>query len=432
MNIRCVGVQYMRTNPERFIASIAGDSWARYLADMSQQGTWAEALVIQAVADAFHLTINIVESNERFAPHTVISSAAIPGHEPTVINIGHVDKLHYVSTIPYNEEMVETNLSCGNQYAQVIGSETVANTLSQEDRVRAQKREWIRKKRANKEFRDKENKAKQNKRSANIEKIRESQRQTFKKQKESNPTHVRDLNRKAFLKTKEKNLEHVRELKRQSFVRRNENNPDHIKELNKNAQKRKRFQSTQLHTNDLELLQPAKKKQNCTVADETHEMKMANVIQSFPDSIKCGPEYICTCCDQLWYRSSVRKCDANKYTKCTKHLLDSCITGKTSVDKTEWVCSTCHSNLSDGKLPVCSKANKMGFPVKPECLNLTCLEERLISPRIPFMQIHELPRGGQLSIHGNVVNVPADVNSIVNTLPRPINESQTIPIKLKR
>ena len=152
MNIRCVGVQYMRTNPERFIESIAGDSWARYLADMSQQGTWAEALVIQAVADAFHLTINIVESNERFAPHTVISPAAIPGHEPTVINIGHVDELHYVSTIPYNEEMVETNLSCGNQYAQVIGSETVANTLSQEDRIRAQKREWIRKKRANKEF----------------------------------------------------------------------------------------------------------------------------------------------------------------------------------------------------------------------------------------------------------------------------------------
>ena len=115
-----------------------------------------------------------------------------------------------------------------------------------------------------------------------------------------------------------------------------------------------------------------------------------------------------------------------------KHRLNERITGKTSVDNTEWLCSTCHSNLSDGKLPVCSKANKMEFPMKPECLNLTPLEERLISPRIPFMQICELPRGGQLSIHGNVVNVPADVNSVVNTLPRPINESQTIPIKLER
>jgi len=74
----------------------------------------------------------------------------------------------------------------------------------------------------------------------------------------------------------------------------------------------------------------------------------------------------------------------------------------------------------------------MSFPKKPVVLDLTPLEERLVSPRIPFMQIRELPRGGQLLIQGNVVNVPSDVNSTVHTLPRPINESQTIPIKLKR
>ena len=38
----------------------------------------------------------------------------------------------------------------------------------------------------------------------------------------------------------------------------------------------------------------------------------------------------------------------------------------------------------------------------------------------------------KLSIHGNVVNVTADVNSTVSTLPRSSNESQTIPIKLKQ
>jgi len=56
-----------------------------------------------------------------------------------------------------------------------------------------------------------------------------------------------------------------------------------------------------------------------------------------------------------------------------------CITGKASVDNTEWVSSTCHSNLSDEKLLVYFKANKMNFPVKPECLNITPLEERLKS-----------------------------------------------------
>jgi len=55
----------------------------------------------------------------------------------------------------------------------------------------------------------------------------------------------------------------------------------------------------------------------------------------------------------------------------------------------------------------------MGFPYKPNVLNFTSLEERLISPRIPFMQLRELSRGGQLSIHGNIVNVPSNVIIII-------------------
>ena len=119
------GVQYMRANPDRFIESIIEHSWARYLANMSQKGTWAELIVMQAAVDAFLLTINIVDSNQGFAPHTAVSPIAIPVHEPTVINIGHVDVVHYVSTIPYNEEVVETNLSCSNQCLRVIGNEAM-------------------------------------------------------------------------------------------------------------------------------------------------------------------------------------------------------------------------------------------------------------------------------------------------------------------
>ncbi len=156
-------------------------------------------------------------------------------------------------------------------------------------------------------------------------------------------------------------------------------------------------------------------------------------IEMFHKDISVGPEYICTCCEQLWYKSSVTKCNPDLYKSCTREILNLCLTGLKSIDNTEWICSTCHSNLKAGKLPTCAKANKMTFPEKPDVLkDLTALEERLISPRIPFMHVRELPRGGQLSIHGNVVNVPADVNSTVSILPRPINESQTIPIKLKR
>ena len=37
------------------------------------------------------------------------------------------------------------------------------------------------------------------------------------------------------------------------------------------------------------------------------------------------------------------------------------------------------------------------------------LEERLVALRIPFMQIQQLPKVGQYSVKGNVINVPVNV-----------------------
>ena len=48
------------------------------------------------------------------------------------------------------------------------------------------------------------------------------------------------------------------------------------------------------------------------------------------------------------------------------------------------------------------------------------------------MQMRSLPRGGQFSVKGNVVNVPVDITPTVTSLPRNMNEIQTIPVRLKR
>jgi len=85
--------------------------------------------------------------------------------------------------------------------------------------------------------------------------------------------------------------------------------------------------------------------------------------------------------------------------------------------------------LQRGKLASISKANKIEFPEKPR---LTSLEERLISPRIPFMQIRELPKQRQLSIHGNTVNVFVDMSSTVNILTGRLSKTETVPTKMKR
>ena len=74
----------------------------------------------------------------------------------------------------------------------------------------------------------------------------------------------------------------------------------------------------------------------------------------------------------------------------------------------------------------------MKWPEKPPELNLHQLEERLIALRIPFMQIRELPRGGQYSLKGNVINVPVDIQPTINCLPRPMDENFTVAIQLKK
>ncbi|VDI23870.1 Hypothetical predicted protein [Mytilus galloprovincialis] len=92
----------------------------------------------------------------------------------------------------------------------------------------------------------------------------------------------------------------------------------------------------------------------------------------------------------------------------------------------EWICHTCLNAIKRQKIPRFAIANKMGFPQKPKELNLYPLEERLLSLRIPFMQIRQLPRGGQLSVKGNVVNVPVEVQPTINSLPHTLEKSGTI------
>ena len=276
-------------------------------------------------------------------------------------------------------------------------------------------------------------------RKSNPEKVKESAKRATATYMHINPEKSKESRMRADALYRKSNPEKVVESFKNSSRIYNQNYPERVQNIqkrkyikrklacteNENKSKQKRLES---NSEDISI-----ETIHETSGDTRLPTSIPKAIELFHKNISVGPEYICTCCDQLWYKSSVTQCNASLYESCSREILTLCLTGLKSVDNTEWICSTCHSNLKAGKLPTCAKANKMTFPEKPDVLkDLTLLEERLISPRIPFMQVRELPRGGQLSIHGNVVNVPADVNSTVSVLPRPINESQTIPIKLKR
>ena len=52
--VRSVGIQHLMVNPEHFIEGNTEHSWQTYLSNMSCEGTWADAIIIQAVANALN------------------------------------------------------------------------------------------------------------------------------------------------------------------------------------------------------------------------------------------------------------------------------------------------------------------------------------------------------------------------------------------
>ncbi|KAL7291629.1 hypothetical protein TKK_0014667 [Trichogramma kaykai] len=67
--------------------------------------------------------------------------------------------------------------------------------------------------------------------------------------------------------------------------------------------------------------------------------------------------------------------------------------------------------------------------------NLSSIEERMVSPYNPFMQIKALQPyaiNSQLSLKGSVVNINTDINEMVQVLPRKFDDLSVIQIKLKR
>ena len=102
-----------------------------------------------------------------------------------------------------------------------------------------------------------------------------------------------------------------------------------------------------------------------------------------------------------------------------------------SVNNTEWICQSCNLYLKKN-IPPCAVTNGLKFPEKPNFFDLNELECRLLAPRLALQKIMQAPRGKQIKIKGNVVNVPADVSNTVNMLPRLPHQTGTIKVNLKR
>jgi hypothetical protein len=104
--VRGAGIAYMRDNPERFIETNTEISWLEYLNNMSMQGTWGDAMIIQAVADQLKLKITIAETHEGFREYSIIQPVSST-QQLNDVYLGHIEEYHYVSTLPSTSGFVE-------------------------------------------------------------------------------------------------------------------------------------------------------------------------------------------------------------------------------------------------------------------------------------------------------------------------------------
>ena len=137
----------------------------------------------------------------------------------------------------------------------------------------------------------------------------------------------------------------------------------------------------------------------------------------------------------MMYRQNVRPYHKGKFPKLSKEqhavILEAFM--YTSTDGRTCICITCDRALQKGNMPRQVKANDLSlFDIPPELSLLNEVEIRLLSRRIPFMKIVALPKGKQKAIHGPAVNVPTQLDTICNLLPRLPNECEIIPMELKR
>jgi hypothetical protein len=95
------------------------------------------------------------------------------------------------------------------------------------------------------------------------------------------------------------------------------------------------------------------------------------------------------------------------------------------------LCNACKISLDSNKIADLSRSNGFKYPPKPSGLPpLNPVGAQLISPRLPFMQICRLHYKGNYGIMGQIINVPVNMNTIVQQLPRHLDDDHAFNVNI--
>ncbi|KAK3933134.1 Halomucin [Frankliniella fusca] len=97
-------------------------------------------------------------------------------------------------------------------------------------------------------------------------------------------------------------------------------------------------------------------------------------------------------------------------------------------------CKTCYIHITKGNVPRLALSNGLDFPVVDKTISkLNRIEERLIAARHVFQTLWTVKGPeGQYKTKGGIVNVPVDIDTSVTKLPRQVNDTHMIHVRLAR
>ena len=97
--VRQTATDQVLRNPEIYTESLINNDIQNFLLSLSKDREWADNHAIQAAADAFGVSIEIINSNSvSFAPVTVLPQGIPQNLVNKRIILGHIDQVHFVST----------------------------------------------------------------------------------------------------------------------------------------------------------------------------------------------------------------------------------------------------------------------------------------------------------------------------------------------
>lgn len=136
---------------------------------------------------------------------------------------------------------------------------------------------------------------------------------------------------------------------------------------------------------------------------------------------------VCGICDRLWFEFNMKNIPRKAFDLVTAKYPEANLF-------TTLVCDTCYQSLLKLRMPRLATVHGFFYPPRPENLpKLDPISARLISPRLLLMQIRRLRYlNGSKSVIGQVINIPVDVNSMVTSLPRCLDDDHAFNIHIKR